>query len=305
MTIKDEMTIKITAEKCCGSIKSEIATDSSSTGETEIVSDATSIKDYVKKRYKRAVDESSGCGCGCGDSSAEFSFVGEAYEGKEGYEADADLGLGCGLPTEFAGINEGDTVLDLGSGAGIDAFVARSLVGATGQIIGVDFTPEMIAKARENARKLGYDNVSFVEGDIEAMPIEDASIDVAVSNCVLNLVPDKEKAFAEMHRVIRPGGHFCISDIVVKGDLPDRIRDSAALYAGCVSGAIRMEAYLNLVTEAGFEKVTVVKDRPIGIPDSILEEVASPAEIEAFRAAGGITSITVTGVRKAVDVFVD
>ena len=284
------MTIEILVDKCCGSVTAEKVED-------------VSIKEFVRDRYKRAVDEQSGCGCGCGDSDddSEFSFVKGQYEDREGYESDADLGLGCGVPTEYAGIREGDTVLDLGSGAGIDAFIARVQTGETGQLIGVDFTPEMVERAKENARNLGYENVEFVEGDIEDLPIKDAFVDVVISNCVLNLVPDKTKAFAEMYRVTRPGGHFCISDIVFNGDLPIRMRESAALYAGCISGAIEQGKYLQLLGDTGFVQVRVVKHRPITLPDSLLREAASPQEIEAFKTDGGIASITVTGVRGPVN----
>ena len=257
------------------------------------------LKELVRDRYAKTVSDHDGCGCGCSSDDSDYSFVGEEYSGREGYEADADLGLGCGVPTDIAGIKKGDTVLDLGSGAGIDAFIASEEVGEKGEVIGVDFTPEMIQKARENAAKLGYTNVRFVEGDIEHLPVPQRSIDVVISNCVLNLVPDKEAAFAEMYRVIRPGGHFAVSDIVILGELPDRLHDSAALYAGCVSGAIARDEYLALLTKAGFTDVEVARERVITIPDSILLQVASQEEIDAFNRSGGIASITVTGVRAA------
>jgi SAM-dependent methyltransferase len=173
------------------------------------------------------------CGCASGDDSGVSSMIGDEYDGVEGYVAEADLKLGCGVPTDLADLQPGEIVLDLGSGAGLDAFVARRIVGAEGRVEGVDFTPEMVEKARANAEDLGYDNVHFHEGAIEDLPIDDARFDVALSNCVLNLVPDKARAFEEMHRVLRVGGRFCISDIVVQGDLPATIRRSAELYAGC------------------------------------------------------------------------
>ena len=164
-------------------------------------------------------------------------MIGDAYRSVEGYVAEADLGLGCGVPTEHAGIRPGDTVLDLGAGAGVDAFVARRLVGEEGKVYGVDMTPDMVAKARANAEKLGYRNVEFRLGEIERLPFERDMIDVVISNCVLNLVPEKARAFAEIHRVLRPGAHFCVSDIVASAPLPEGMRNAAALYVGCVAGA--------------------------------------------------------------------
>jgi arsenite methyltransferase len=211
-------------------------------------------------------------------------MIGDAYDGVEGYVPEADLGLGCGLPVEHAGLAEGQTVLDLGAGAGLDAFVARRIVGETGRVLGVDFTPEMVEKARANAAKLGYANVQFEHGDIEALPFAEASVDVMISNCVLNLVPNKARAFAEMARVLRPGGHFCVSDVVTRGDLPPAVRQSAELYAGCVAGALPEAEYLALLAEAGFEGVEVVKARPIDLPESL-------------GASGALWSVTVRGVR--------
>jgi arsenite methyltransferase len=227
----------------------------------------------------------------CGDSgcSDEINMIGDAYEGVDGYVAEADLGLGCGLPVEHARLVAGQTVLDLGSGAGLDAFVARREVGESGRVIGIDFTPEMVAKARENAARLAYGNVEFVEGSIEEMPLDDASVDVVISNCVLNLVPDKARAFAEMARVIRPGGHFCVSDIVTRGELPAEIRQSAEMYAGCVAGAMEEAEYLDLLRAAGFEHVEIAVARPIALPSGLL-----PAGAEA-----PLWSITVTGSRPA------
>jgi len=220
------------------------------------------LRETVREKYAAVARGTSLTCCSpCGDT--EINMIGDAYDGVEGYVADADLGLGCGLPVEHAGLREGQTVLDLGSGAGLDAFVARRIVGASGRVVGVDFTPDMARKARENAEKLGYTNVEFMEGDIEALPLEAQSVDVIISNCVLNLVPDKARAFAEMARVLRPGGHFCISDIVVRGELPDDIRKSAEMYAGCVAGALDEVAYLDLLRGAGFSHVHVVRERPI------------------------------------------
>jgi arsenite methyltransferase len=256
-----------------------------------------SLKTVVREKYAQIANqtkqdnEASCCGVG---TPGTYTIMSDSYEHLDGYNADADLGLGCGLPTEFALIQEGDTVLDLGSGAGNDCFVARAETGATGKVIGVDFTPEMIQRARMNADKLGYNNVEFREGDIENLPIGDASIDVIVSNCVLNLVPNKEKAFVEISRVLKPEGHFSVSDIVLIGDLPTGLQQSAELYAGCVSGAIQMNDYMQLIEKQGFTNVKIQKKKPILIPDHILLEHLSEAELQAFLLSDtGIFSITV------------
>ncbi len=265
----------------------------------------TAIKHVVRERYANAVRAKSCC---CGPKSAAIgdgpdlglNMIGNSYQGVEGYVADADLGLGCGLPTEHAGIGAGDVVLDLGSGAGIDAFVARRIVGEGGQVIGVDMTPEMIARARENANKLAYANVEFRLGEIEALPVEAASVDVVVSNCVLNLVPDKARAFAEIARVLHPGAHFCVSDIVTTGELPAPIKEAASLYVGCVAGALRREAYLGLIADAGFEAVEVVETKPIDLPDEVLARHLAAADLDAFRVSGTVLqSITVRATKPA------
>lgn len=263
------------------------------------------IKDIVREKYAqiagqdRAANAASCCGVG---TPGTYTIMSESYAGLEGYEPDADLGLGCGLPTEYARIQPGDVVLDLGSGAGNDAFVARAETGETGKVIGVDFTPAMIRKARENAERLGYNNVEFREGDIEDLPVSDNSVDVVVSNCVLNLVPNKARAFAEIFRVLRPGGHFSISDVVLTGPLHPQLQAAAEMYAGCVAGAIQRDEYLALLQQAGFEGVSVEKQKPILIPDSILMEYLSAAELEAFRQnPSGIFSITVYGQKPGGD----
>ena len=203
------------------------------------------IKEIVKNKYSEIAVASQDCGCSCCGTGApvtiDYSIMSDDYAKIDGYVPDADLGLGCGLPTEHADIKEGDTVLDLGSGAGNDVFIARRLVGTKGKVIGLDFTDEMIKKARKNADKMKYNNVEFRKGDIEDMPVNDETVDVIVSNCVLNLVPDKEKAFFEMYRVLKTGGHFCVSDIVLNGELPEGILEAAALYTGCVAGALQMD----------------------------------------------------------------
>lgn len=224
------------------------------------------LKQLVKEKYSeialqdKETNMSSCCGSGC-CSDEVYNIMSEDYTKLEGYNSDADLGLGCGLPTEFAKIKKGDTVIDLGSGAGNDCFVARSLTGDTGKVIGIDFTEAMINKARENAEKLGFNNVEFRYGDIEKMPVTSAVADVIVSNCVLNLVPEKQNVIKEMYRVLKPGGHFSISDIVLAGELPKKMKQTAKMYAGCVSGAIQKDLYLKYIDEAGFEKITIQKEK--------------------------------------------
>lgn len=266
------------------------------------------LKQIVKDKYSEIADQSreenasSCCGSGCGCATIDEAVMAEDYTRLEGYVADADLGLGCGLPTEYAQIKEGDVVVDLGSGAGNDAFVARSVTGPNGKVIGVDFTEKMIAKARANAEKLGYNNVEFRYGDIEHMPVNENVADVVVSNCVLNLVPDKAKAFAETFRILKPGGHFSVSDIVLKGQLPEGLRTSAEMYAGCVSGAIQQDEYLQVVQQAGFRGIKLQKEKKITIPDEILSVYLSTPELEKYKSGElGIYSITVYAEKPAAE----
>ncbi|MFT4566866.1 MAG: arsenite methyltransferase [Saprospiraceae bacterium] len=261
------------------------------------------IKSMVREKYAniakgdKAVIQAS-C-CGATESSKEvYNIMSEEYE-MNGYKEEADLGLGCGLPTQFAMITEGNTVVDLGSGAGNDCFVARHEVGAAGKVIGIDFTPEMIELARKNAVISNYNNVEFRQGDIEEMPVLESSVDVVVSNCVLNLLPKKDRIFSEISRVLRPGGHFSISDIVLKGALPEELTDAAEMYAGCVSGAIQKEAYLELIEKAGFENIKIQKEKSIIIPDDILQNYLDDKGLEDFKSGStGIFSITVFGVKR-------
>jgi len=257
------------------------------------------LKELVREKYSeialqdKTTNASSCCGAG-GCSTEVYNIMSDDYTTLEGYNPDADLGLGCGLPTEFAQIKPGDTVIDLGSGAGNDCFIARALTGESGKVIGIDFTEAMIEKARANAEKLGYNNVEFRFGDIEKMPVSAKTADVIVSNCVLNLVPNKKTVIEEIFRVLKPNGHFSISDIVLVGELPDNLKQAAEMYAGCVSGAIQKEEYLNMVKQAGFESITIQKEKMITVPDDILGNYLSPEEIATFRASGvGIFSITV------------
>ena len=263
------------------------------------------IKDMVREKYSaialqdKDTNASSCCGSGCCTIETS-SIMADDYSTLEGYNPDADLGLGCGLPTQFAQIKKGDVVIDLGSGAGNDAFVARAETGETGKVIGIDFTPAMIDKARTNAERLGYNNVEFRQGDIEKMPVTANVADVIVSNCVLNLVPNKYGVFEEIYRVIKPGGHFSISDIVLDGTLPPNLQQAAEMYAGCVSGAIQKQAYLELIDITGFTNVTLQKQTPIHLPDDILAQYLSPEEITAFRQGSPrIVSLTVYGEKPA------
>ena len=257
------------------------------------------LKNIVRQKYSeialqdKSANQSSCCGAG-GCSTEVYNIMTDDYTEIEGYNPDADLGLGCGLPTQFAKIQAGDTVIDLGSGAGNDCFIARNEAGEDGRIIGIDFTPAMIMKAKENAQKLGYANVEFRQGDIEQMPVSDNTADVVVSNCVLNLVPGKDTVFKEIFRVLKPGGHFSISDIVLIGDLPEALRKDAEMYAGCVSGAIQKQVYLDLISQNGFTGITIQKEKPIIIPDDILLQYLSKDEVAVFRESQtGILSITV------------
>lgn len=259
----------------------------------------TALKALVKEKYGEIADQSrtdnaASC-CGAGGCSTEvYNIMADDYTSLAGYHPDADLGLGCGLPTEFAKIKKGDTVIDLGSGAGNDCFIARALTGENGKVIGIDFTERMVEKARTNAEKLGFNNVEFRFGDIEQMPVSENVADVVVSNCVLNLVPNKFNVLKEVFRVLKPGGHFSISDIVLEGELPSKLREAAEMYAGCVSGAIQKNVYLELIQATGFKNVTVQKEKSILLPDDILRNYFSAEEIQSFRNSNaGIYSITV------------
>jgi SAM-dependent methyltransferase len=263
------------------------------------------IHEIVRHKYaeiarSRASGGSTSC-CGAGqEASAGFSMIGDAYDGVGGYVADADLGLGCGLPVEHAGLAPGQTVLDLGAGAGLDAFIARRTVGAEGLVIGVDMTAEMVAKARENARKSGFENVDFRLGEIEHLPVRSNSVDVVISNCVLNLVPDKNRAFAEIFRVLKPGGHFCISDIVSSRELPDWVKGIAEAYAGCVSGAIPKQNYLGIIQEAGFAGVEVATERRIEVPAELIARSLTAQQREtAEKTDLHVMSVTVTARKPA------
>lgn len=270
------------------------------------MSKSEELKNIVRDKYdkiarqEKEVNAASCCGATT-TSNKVYNIMMDDYTGLEGYEKEADLGLGCGLPTKFAHISKGDTVIDLGSGAGNDCFVARHETGAEGKVIGIDFTESMIEKARVNAEKRGFNNVEFRYGDIENMPVNDNVADVIVSNCVLNLVPDKKKVISEIYRVLKPGGHFSISDIVLVGDLPESLRKDAEMYAGCVSGAIQKEEYLGYIKEEGFENIILQKEKTITIPDDILSRYLNETELAEFKKGKtGIFSITVYAEKEGV-----
>jgi len=267
------------------------------------------LKELVKEKYSQIANQertdnlSSCCGATSSCCSDEvYSIMADDYSKLDGYNPDADLGLGCGIPTEFAKLKEGDTVVDLGSGAGNDAFVARRIVGEKGKVIGVDFSEAMLQKARTNAEKLNLNNVEFRLGDIDNLPIGSNRADVILSNCVLNLVPDKVKVFLEIYRVLKAGGHFSISDIVLEGALPDKLKKAAEFYAGCVSGAIQKDIYLSLIKNAGFANLTIQKEKQIHIPDDILLEYLSNDELDQFKKSSvGIYSVTVYAEKPCCD----
>jgi SAM-dependent methyltransferase len=265
------------------------------------------LKEIVRKKYSeialqdKETNMSSCCGAG-GCSTEVYNIMSDDYTSLAGYTSEADLGLGCGLPTQFAKIKKGDVVVDLGSGAGNDCFIARHETGETGKVIGVDFTPAMIDKARANAEVRGFNNVEFRQGDIENMPITANSADVIVSNCVLNLVPNKDAVIKDIYRVLKPGGHFSISDVVLVGALPEGLRKDAEMYAGCVSGAIQKEVYLELIHANGFENITIQKEKPIIIPNDILVNYLSAEEINKFNSGStGIFSVTVFAQKPLTD----
>lgn len=257
------------------------------------------LKEMVKQKYSeialqnKETNEASCCGSGC-CSTEVYRIMSDDYSALEGYSSEADLGLGCGLPTQFAQIKPGNTVIDLGSGAGNDCFIARAETGESGKVIGIDFTPAMIEKARQNAEKLGFHNVTFIQADIENLPLPEETADVVISNCVLNLIPNKKAVFHQIFKVLKPGGHFSISDVVLKGSLPEGLQKNAEMYAGCVAGAIQKETYLQLIEKAGFKNILIQKEKAIELPLDILKKYLTENELIYFQnGASGIFSITV------------
>lgn len=263
------------------------------------------LKELVRHKYSeialqdKETNQSSCCGSGC-CTLETTNIMNDDYTHLAGHQPDADLGLGCGLPTQFAAIKKGDTVVDLGSGAGNDCFVARAQTGETGKVIGIDFTPAMIEKATGNAQKLGFSNVEFREADIENISIAAGAADVVISNCVLNLVPNKKNVFNEIFRILKPGGHFSIADVVLDGDLPDGLKKAAEMYAGCISGAVQKQDYLALIHETGFKNIHIQKEKPVIIPDDILKNYLTASSILNFKTSKtGIFSITVYAEKPA------
>jgi len=242
--------------------------------------DKAKIKRLVREGYAKAIKQNTGCcssGSCCGGASQAKAIsekVGYSKTDMDSVPEGANLGFGCGNPLAFALIKEGDVVLDLGSGAGFDAFLAAQKVGETGRVIGVDMTPEMIAKSKENAQKGRYANVEFRLGEIESLPVEDHSIDLIISNCVINLSPEKEKVFRDAYRVLKPGGTLMVSDLVLTHDLPANLKGSIEAYVGCLAGAIKKEAYLSLIEKAGFQDVTVVSESNYPV-DAMFDDLES------------------------------
>jgi len=263
------------------------------------------LKEIVKEKYGKIAEQNSAEKLSCSSTSCcgtevDYTVFSENYKDMEGYNPDADLNLGCGIPTNFAQIKKGDHVLDLGSGAGNDCFVARAIVGESGKVTGLDMTEQMIKKARENCKKLNFKNVEFVFGDIEKMPFRDSEFDVVISNCVLNLVPDKSRAFSEIFRVLKPAGHFCVSDVVIKGKLPEGLKNDAEMYAGCVAGASEMDKYLEIIKKTGFNEIVIHKEKEVSMPEDLLAKYLSDNEISHYREKEkGIFSITVSAVRSS------
>lgn len=223
------------------------------------------IKNIVKNSYADIARSFGSCGCSCNSNQAvqrQTKQMGYSEQEIEQAPAGSNLGLGCGNPVAIASLKEGEVVLDLGSGAGFDAFLAAPKVGPSGKVIGVDMTPEMLEKARENAKKGGFTNVEFREGDIENLPIENSSVDVVISNCVINLAPDKEKVFKEIYRVLKTGGRLMVSDTVLSKPLPEELRNNKELLSGCVSGAIMKDDYIALLEKTGFSDIKISKEGP-------------------------------------------
>jgi len=257
--------------------------------------DSKKQKDLVKEAYgniAKAGPENSSC-CSFGVSTdAVAKKIGYSEDELKAVPEEANLGLGCGNPTAIAGLKPGDVVLDLGSGAGFDCFLAALKVGDSGKVIGVDMTPEMIEKATTNAINSGYTNVDFRLGELERLPVEHNSVDVVISNCVINLVPNKEKVFQEVHRVLKPSGKMCISDIVLTGELPDFVKTSKSAYISCVSGAIQLDEYLSTIEKAGFSKTKVLSKTS---SSCLFEETPDPLAQEAMKEFGSMDKLRELG----------
>ncbi len=277
------------------------------------MTDEHEIRKQVRKSYAKVVEGSSGCSCGPNSSCCGGATTAEQISAKVGYSAEemgavpegANLGLGCGNPLAHAAIHEGDTVLDLGSGAGFDCFLAARKVGKTGRVIGVDMTHEMLLKARENAKKSGATNVEFRLGEIEALPVADNSVDLIISNCVINLSPDKARVFREAFRVLKPGGLLMVSDIVLTRELPESVRTSMEAYASCIAGASLKDAYLDLIRKAHFSDVAVLEETavPFGlaVADPLIKagfESLSLSKDEYTQITESVKSVKVKAIKR-------
>lgn len=255
----------------------------------------------VREKYGEIAKSSSSC-CGSGSADNLSIEVGYDAETLESVPDEANLGLGCGAPIGYLELQPGETALDLGSGPGLDAFLAAKQVGETGHVIGVDMTPEMLARAGENAKKMGVDNVDFREGRLESLPVEDASVDAVTSNCVINLVPDKAVVFREIARVLKPGGRLVISDIVLDGRLPEAIEQDIYAYVGCVSGAMQRQDYFDAVAAAGLGSVEILKDADYGaaVMEAASGEVKrlfDSADVSIDDVVGKVRSVTFRAVK--------
>ncbi|MCW8985755.1 MAG: arsenite methyltransferase [Thermoanaerobaculales bacterium] len=263
-------------------------------------SDAKSVVKNVRERYGAFATAGTSC---CGPQTTSCCAPGDVAT-RLGYDSvdldllpdGANLGLGCGAPLDHLDPQVGETVVDLGSGAGIDALIAARKVGSSGQVIGIDMTPEMLAAARKNAEAAGTDQVDFREGRLEDLPVDDASVDAVTSNCVINLVPDKALVFSEIARVLRPGGRLVVSDVVLDGDLPDAIRESVLAYVGCVAGAEHSERYFEMLSEAGLGEIEILKD----VDFLEMTEKASPAEVLSLMEQAGVERGEVEGIVRSV-----
>jgi SAM-dependent methyltransferase len=263
------------------------------------MNDTKDIKDSLRQRFndiafqsEEYVEEECGCGSGCGCHSGPAS--GDYYD-EPGYHPYADLGLGTGIPTRFASIKPGDTVVDLGCGAGIDSFLAREKTGPAGKVIGVDMTERMVEKARKNADLAGYNNVEFRLGEIENIPVHEKTAQVVIANGALNLVPEKQRAFNEIYRVLKHHGQLCISDIMTRGEMPKGLKVDAEMYMGCMTGTMHLEECIAMLQTAGLEEIKVEEAIKLELPDAMLHYYLPPEEVGAFREGEpGIYSVTLT-----------
>jgi arsenite methyltransferase len=262
--------------------------------------DAESVVKSVRERYGAFASAGTSC---CGPHTSSCCATGDVATtlGYSSVDLDllpdgANLGLGCGAPLDHLDLQTAETIVDLGSGAGIDALIAARKVGPGGKVIGVDMTPEMLAAARKNAATAGVDQVDFREGRLESLPVDDASVDAVTSNCVINLVPDKKLVFQEIARILRPGGRLVVSDIVLDGDLPDAIRESVLAHVGCVAGAERKERYFEMLSEAGLGEIEILKD----VDFLEMTEKATPAEVVSVLEQTGVERDEVAGIVRSV-----